>query len=296
MNPSAGAGASGVARTWRCGARTFDLAARPLVMGVLNVTPDSFSDGGRFLDPGAALAHADRLLAEGADLIDAGAESTRPGAEAVPHAEQWRRLAPVLAGLAARGACVSVDTASAWVAERALGAGAQVVNDVSALGDPAMAGVVAGAGAGVVLMHMRGTPRSMQDHPHYEDVRAEVEAFLLARARAAEGAGIAREAIAVDPGIGFGKTVEHNLALLAGIAGLARRGYPVVIGASRKSFLGRLLDLPVGERQEAGLAVAAIAVFEGARVIRTHDVAATVRAVRIAGAVRGARDAPRDGE
>jgi dihydropteroate synthase len=290
MSRAAGIPAAHPAATWQCGATRFDLTARALVMGVLNVTPDSFSDGGRFLDPEAALAHARALLAEGADLIDVGAESTRPGSEPVAPEDQWQRLAPVITPLAGQpGACVSVDTANAWVAERALAAGARVINDVSGLRDPAMAGVVARAGAGLVLMHMRGEPRTMQADPRYDDVRADVTEFLLDRARAAEAAGVPRAAIALDPGIGFGKTLAHNLALLAGVSALAAYGYPVVIGASRKSFLGRLLDRTVEERRDGGLAVAAIAVFEGARIVRTHDVAATLDAVTTAEALRRAR-------
>jgi dihydropteroate synthase len=289
MTPAAGAPA-GHPAGWQCGATRFDLTARALVMGVVNVTPDSFSDGGRFLDPEAALTHARALLDQGADLIDLGAESTRPGSDPVAPEEQWRRLAPVLEPLARiPGACVSVDTASAWVAERAVAAGAKVVNDVSALGDSEMAGVVAQAGAGLILMHMRGEPRTMQADPHFQDVRREVSAFLIERARAAEAAGVAKAAIALDPGIGFGKTLAHNLALLAGVGELAEHGYPVVIGASRKSFLGRLLDHPVEDRLAGGLAIAAITAFAGARIVRTHDVAATLDAVKVAAALRGAR-------
>jgi dihydropteroate synthase len=290
MSRAAGIPAAHPAALWQCGASRFDVTTRALVMGVLNITPDSFSDGGQFLDPAAALARGRTLIEEGADVIDVGAESTRPGSEAVAPEEQWQRLAPVIAPLALHpGACVSVDTASAWVAERALAAGARVVNDVSGLRDPAMAGVTARAGAGLVLMHMRGEPRTMQAEPRYDDVEAEVTGFLLDRARAAEAAGVPRAAIALDPGIGFGKTLDHNLALLAGVAALVAHGYPVVIGASRKSFLGRLLDRTVEERREGGLAVAAIAVFEGARIVRTHDVAATLDAVKTAEALRRAR-------
>ncbi len=289
MTAAAGATA-GHPAGWQCGATRFDLTARALVMGVLNITPDSFSDGSRFLDPVAALTHARALLDQGADLIDLGAESTRPGSDPVRPEEQWQRLAPVLEPLArSPGVCVSVDTASAWVAERALAAGAKVVNDVSALADPAMAGVVAHAGAGLIVMHMRGAPRTMQSDPRYQDVGREVSAFLVERAGAAESAGVARAAIAVDPGIGFGKTLAHNLALLAGVGELAAHGYPVVIGASRKSFLGRLLDRPVEDRLAGGLAVAAITAFAGARIVRTHDVAATLDAVKVAAALRGAR-------
>ncbi|HUK64850.1 MAG TPA: dihydropteroate synthase [Dongiaceae bacterium] len=278
---------------WRCRDRALSLE-RPLVMGVINVTPDSFSDGGRFLEPEAALAHARRLLDEGADLLDLGAESTRPGAEPVPADEQWRRLSPVLEGLARETrAVISVDTSSAAVAERVLAAGAHAINDVSALGDPEMGGAVAGSGAGLVLMHMRGTPATMQRDPRYDDVVAEVAGFLAARRDAARAAGIADDAIVLDPGIGFGKTVEHNLALLGRIEALAALGAPVLIGVSRKRFLGALAgDLPADERLEAGLAAAAIAVRNGAAIVRTHDVEPTVRALRVAFAIRmaGAHD------
>jgi len=275
---------------WRCRDRVFDLSTRTLVMGIVNVTPDSFSDGGRFFAPGAAIAHARRLLAEGADLIDLGAESTRPGAAPVSAAEQIRRLAPVLEALAADpGACFAVDTASAEVAGVALGLGARVVNDVTALADPAMAGTLARSGAGLVLMHMLGTPATMQQDPRYDDVAREVRDHLAGRLAAARAAGVDATCIALDPGIGFGKTVAHNLELLARLDELETLGRPLLVGVSRKSFLGRLLDLPVDQRLEGGLAASAVAVFRGARVVRTHDVAATVRAARVAEALRGAR-------
>lgn len=275
----------------RCRDLVFDVAQRTLVMGVLNVTPDSFSDGGRYAEPQAAIARARELLDEGADILDIGAESTRPGSAAVAADEQIRRLEPVLAALAAErpDACVSVDTRSAAVAERALALGARIVNDVSALGDPAMAGVVATSGAAVVLMHMQGTPATMQDDPHYVDVVREVAAILEERRRVAIRAGIGPECIALDPGIGFGKAAAHSLALLAGTSALAALGRPLVVGTSRKSFLGRLLgDAPVEKRLEASLAAATLAAFLGARIVRVHDVAATLRVVRIADAVRAA--------
>jgi dihydropteroate synthase len=277
---------------WRCRERAFDLSARALVMGVVNVTPDSFSDGGRFLEPAAAVAHARRLLDEGADLLDLGAESTRPGAAPVPADEQLRRLEPVVAALAGEPrACLSIDTADAEVAARLLDLGAHVVNDVSALGDPRMAGVVAARGAGLVLMHMRGTPRTMQDDPRYDDVAREVRDALAARAAAATAAGVAPERLALDPGIGFGKTVAHNLELIERLGELLSLGRPLLVGVSRKRFLGALLDLPVDQRLEGGLAAAAIAVHQGARVVRTHDVAPTARAVRVALALAAARRA-----
>ena len=274
---------------WQCRDREFDLTRRVLVMGVVNVTPDSFSDGGRFLDPEAAIAHGRRLLAEGADLLDLGAESTRPGSRPVPAGERLRRLLPVVAGLWREGRpCLSVDTSSAEVARAALVAGASVVNDVTALGDPAMAGVAAAAGAGVVLMHMRGTPATMQDAPRYEDAAHEVREWLGARLEVARSAGIAERAIALDPGIGFGKDLAHNLELIARLDEIAGLGRPVLLGVSRKGFLGRILDSGVDARLEGGLAAAAVGVFRGARIIRTHDVAATARAVRVAAALAGA--------
>ncbi|HYM79786.1 MAG TPA: dihydropteroate synthase [Candidatus Limnocylindria bacterium] len=277
---------------WRCRDRTFDLAERSLVMGVVNVTPDSFSDGGRFLSPDAAAEQTRLLIAEGADLVDLGAESTRPGAAAVAPEEQWRRLEPVFAALACvPEPCLSVDTASPWVAERALGAGARVINDVTALGDPAMAQVAVGHDAGVVLMHMRGSPASMQDEPRYDDAATEIASWLGDRLAAARMSGIADEQIALDPGIGFGKSPRHNLELLARLEECVALGRPVAVGVSRKRFIGALLDLPVDERLEGGLAAAAVAVFLGARIIRTHDVRATVRAVRVADALRAARRA-----
>ncbi len=275
---------------WRCRDRDFDLSGRTLVMGVVNVTPDSFSDGGRYLEPGAAVAHARRLLAEGADLLDLGAESTRPGAPPVGPAEQIRRLAPVLEVLAGEpAACVAVDTASAEVAAYARGRGARIVNDVTALADPDMAPLAAATGAGLVLTHMAGTPATMQQDPRYGDVAREVGGWLAGRLAAAAAAGVAPEAVALDPGIGFGKTVEHNLQLLARLGELAGTGRPLLVGLSRKNFIGKTLDLPVDQRLEGGLAAAAGAGFLGARVVRTHDVAATVRAVRMADALRAAR-------
>ena len=278
---------------WRCGDVTFDLTERVLVMGIVNVTPDSFSDGGRYLDAGAAVARCHELLAEGADLLDLGGESTRPGSEAVPVAEQWRRLEPVLTRVARERpeAALSIDTRSAEVARRALGAGARMVNDVSAMADPAMAGVVAAAGAGLVLMHMRGTPETMQGQTEYGDVTAEVAAFLRRRLTAAESAGVARECVALDPGIGFAKSAQGSLELLARIPELAAIGRPVLVGASRKSFLARLTgdEGPPQERVPASLAAAALAAWQGAHILRVHDVAATVRAVKLATAARGAR-------
>ena len=275
-------------------------------MGIVNVTPDSFSDGGRYYEPSAAVAHARALLAEGADLLDLGGESTRPGSLPVPADEQWRRLGPVIEGLRREvpAACLSVDTSSAEVARRALAAGCHGVNDITALGDPEMAGVVAAADAGVVLMHMQGNPAIMQNTPRYDDVVREVGAYLAERRAMARSAGIADEAIAFDPGIGFGKSVAHSHALLANLDRLADAGRPVLVGISRKSFIGRTLPgpdrspndpgrapepLPVEQRLEGGLAATAIAVMLGARIVRTHDVTATRRAVGMADALRAVR-------
>jgi dihydropteroate synthase len=276
---------------WRCRDVTFDLSARTLVMGILNVTPDSFSDGGRYLDPDAAIARGRELLAQGADLLDLGAESTRPGSVSVEAAEQVRRLEPVVRALASQpGAVLSVDTRSAEVASRALEWGVHIINDVSALGDPGMAATVAPTGAGLVLMHMRGTPATMQSDLRYDDVVAEVSDHLRRRMAAAVSAGIAEDRIALDPGIGFGKAAEHSLRLLARTDDLARIGRPVLVGASRKSFLARMLgDAPPDRRLEASIAAATIAALLGARILRAHDVAETVRAVRIAEAARAAR-------
>lgn len=280
---------------WRCRDVAYDLSERVLVMGILNVTPDSFSDGGRWLDPAAAVARAHELLAQGADILDVGAESTRPGSAAVPADEQWRRLEPLLSALQRErpDAVVSCDTRDAVVAERALAAGARIVNDVSALSDPRMAAVCAAAGAGLVLMHMRGTPETMQADTHYDDVVAEVSAQLSQRTALARAAGVASEAIVWDPGIGFGKSAEGSLELLARGIGPLRRdsGRPVLVGASRKSFLARLTGGvgPSADRVPESLAAATIAVLEGASVLRVHDVAETVKAVKVAVATRDAQ-------
>jgi len=247
------------------------------IMGVVNVTPDSFSDGGRYLDAEAAIAHGVALVREGASILDVGGESTRPGAAPVPVDEELRRVIPVIEGLGARGsgAQISIDTSKAAVAERALQAGATLVNDVTALrGDPSMAGVIADAGAECCLMHMLGDPRTMQDDPHYDDVVNDVKAFLEERMAFAAQAGVAVDRILLDPGIGFGKTVAHNLELLRRLDEFLDLGRPVVIGTSRKSFLGRLTgrESP-DERLGATIATNVIAYERGARVFRVHDVA-----------------------
>jgi dihydropteroate synthase len=259
-------------------------------MAIVNVTPDSFSDGGRFASPAAAVEHALRLAESGADILDIGGESTRPGAQPVEAGEEMRRVLPVIEGLAGRTAvAVSVDTTKAVVARAALRAGAHIVNDVSACtADPEMAAVVREAGAGVVLMHMRGNPRTMQADPRYDDVVAEVREYLARRIGDLAEAGVPVGAIAVDPGIGFGKTTAHNLALLAGLDVLTALGRPVVVGHSRKRFIGELTGRPADERLAGSLAAAAAAVLKGAHVLRVHDVAQTRDAARVAAAIAAA--------
>jgi dihydropteroate synthase len=253
-------------------------AVSPLVMGVLNVTPDSFSDGGRWLDFEAAVAHGRDLVAEGADIVDVGGESTRPGAEPVPVAEELRRVVPVVRELA-RHVRISVDTRKPEVAEAAVEAGASILNDVSA----SLHEVAASTGAGWIAMHMKGDPRTMQHEAHYDDVVGEVRAFLVERAEAGRAGGV--EDIWVDPGIGFGKTVEHNLELLAHLDELVAAGWPVVVGTSRKSFIGRLTGgAPVDDRLEGSLATATWAMAQGAAMVRVHDVRPTVQAARLVGA------------
>lgn len=255
-------------------------------MGVVNVTPDSFSDGGDNADPALAVATARRLLAEGAALVDVGGESTRPGAEAVPVGEELRRVLPVLEGLS--GLPVSIDTSKAEVARRALELGVALVNDVTALrADPTLAGVIADAGAYVCLMHMQGEPRTMQAAPRYDDVVGEVAGFLEERLEAAVAAGIPEEHVCLDPGIGFGKTPDQNLALIRGLERLCRIGPPVLVGLSRKSVLARVLGDPVGRvGSDAASVGAAVAAFDrGAAIFRAHDVAPHVEALAAAAAV-----------
>jgi dihydropteroate synthase len=254
---------------------------RPRVMGVLNVTPDSFSDGGRFVDRDRALAHARRMVADGADIIDIGGESTRPGATPVPVDEEQERVVPLVEALAREGFVVSVDTQKPDVMRAALGAGAAMVNDVRALQEPGAVEAVAAGNAAVCLMHMQGEPRTMQREPHYTDVVNEVRDFLVGRAHACEAAGIARERIVIDPGFGFGKTVAHNLALLRGLGVLAATGYPVLAGLSRKSMLGAMAGRDVTGRAAASVAAALAAVARGAGVVRVHDVRATVDALKV---------------
>lgn len=263
-------------------------------MGIVNVTPDSFYEGARHPSADAALLHARALIAEGADLLDVGGESTRPGATVVDAEEEARRVLPVITALRAETALpLSIDTMKASVAAAALDAGVDLVNDVSAgCFDPTMLSIVAVRRGGIVLMHMQGTPATMQVAPRYDDVVEEVTAFLAGRAAAARAAGIAPNRILLDPGIGFGKRLEHNVALLAHLGTIVDLGYPVLIGVSRKGFLGTLTGDPPAERLSASTAAAALAVANGARVVRAHDVAATLRATRMADAIVTARRSP----
>ena len=262
-------------------------SGRTVVVGVLNVTPDSFSDGGKFLNPQAAADQAKRMINEGADVIDMGAESTRPGSGRVSPPDQVARLRAVLPAVTGAGCLVSIDTTSAEVARFALDAGAEIINDVSAgREDPDMFALAGSRGAAMVLMHMLGEPRTMQQNPQYKDVLKEVRGFLAARLDAAERAGVARDRCIVDPGIGFGKRLEHNLALLAGIGELAKLGCPVMVGASRKRFIGELTGETVPAGRVAGTIAACLAARRaGATVFRVHDVAELVQALAVAQAV-----------
>jgi dihydropteroate synthase len=271
---------------FRCGNFRFDLS-RPLVMGIVNVTPDSFSDGGQHLQRDAALAHAQRLIAEGADMLDVGGESTRPGARPVGIQEELDRVLPVIEGLRGVPVPVSIDTFKPEVMRAAISAGADMVNDINALQDAAAMKVVAASQAAVCLMHKQGNPQTMQQQPEYQDVVAEVGAFLRERSAAAEAAGIQRDRIAIDPGFGFGKTLAHNLALLRALNRLAETGAAVLAGLSRKSMLGTLTGQDVAHRLPASVAAALIAVQHGANIVRVHDVSATVDALRIWNAVNG---------
>jgi len=268
----------------RCAGRVLELD-RPVVMGVLNVTPDSFSDGGRYLDPDAALVQAERMAAEGAAIIDIGGESTRPGATAVTSEEELRRVLPVVERVAARlPLLVSVDTSNPEIMRRAGAAGAHLVNDVRALRSPGALATVAASDLGVCLMHMQGEPATMQIDPRYDDVVGEVQAFLGERVQSCIAAGIARERLCIDPGFGFGKLQAHNLQLLRGLSQFRRFGLPLAVGLSRKSMVAALGGR-AAERLAGSLALATIAILHGARIVRAHDVAPTVDVVRIASAV-----------
>jgi len=258
-------------------------------MGVINVTPDSFSDGGRYADSVAAVTHALRMIDEGAGLIDVGGESTRPGAPSVSVETEIERVVPVIEALAARTKIpISIDTSKPAVMTAAVHAGASMINDVRALREPGAMQAAARTDAAICLMHMQGEPRTMQSDPRYSDVVAEVRDFLRERTEACLASGIAKNRLVVDPGIGFGKRLEHNLALLAGLPAVTALGWPVLIGVSRKSMLGTLLGRAVDERVAGGVAMATAAVLAGASIVRTHDVAATVDAVKVAVALRTA--------
>jgi len=271
----------------RCADRTLDLS-QPVVMGVVNVTPDSFSDGGRFFSVGAAVEHGLRLAQQGAALIDVGGESTRPGAEPVGTEEELRRVVPVIERLrAGTTAIISVDTSKPEVMRAASAAGAGLINDVRALREPGALAAAAASGCAVCLMHMQGEPRTMQRAPSYADVVGEVRTFLAGRVAQSLAAGLTPERLVVDPGFGFGKTLEHNLALLRRLGELAADGPAVLVGLSRKSMLGTLTERAAGERVYGSVALAVIAALNGARIIRAHDVAATVEALKVTAAVQG---------
>jgi dihydropteroate synthase len=265
-----------------------ELGRRTLVMGVLNITPDSFSDGGSFLSPDKALARAEAMAAEGADLIDIGGESSRPGSDSVSLEEELRRVIPVIERIASKISLpVSIDTTKGEVARRALSAGARMINDISALrADPRMAHVASEGEVPVVLMHMKGSPKTMQEDPRYDSVMDAIDRFFEERLRSAVEAGIRKDRIILDPGIGFGKTTEHNLEIIRSLRRLERHGRPLLIGPSRKSFIGKILDLPVEERLEGTAAAVTAGVLEGASIVRVHDVKAMIRVVRLADSIR----------
>jgi dihydropteroate synthase len=265
-----------------------DFSRRTVVMGILNVTPDSFYAGSRRPDPAQAVADGVAMVAGGAEIIDVGGESTRPGAQPVSEEEELGRVLPVVRGLRREiGAPISIDTYKSNIARAALDAGADILNDISALRfDPAMVSLIAAEKVPVVLMHMQGTPRTMQHEPHYDDVTREVRDFLAAQLYEAMDGGVAPESIILDPGIGFGKTIEHNLQLLRGLPAVAALGQPLLVGVSRKAFIGRILGLEADHRLEGSLAAAVAAVSAGANIVRVHDVAETCKAIRVADAIR----------
>jgi dihydropteroate synthase len=267
-----------------CGKFQLDLSA-PKVMGIVNVTPDSFSDGGRFISTDKAIAHAHDLVAQGADILDIGGESTRPGATPVPLDEELNRVIPVIEGLAGIGVPLSIDTYKPEVMRAAILAGVDIVNDVCALQEPQALEIVAASDVGVCLMHMQGRPQNMQQDPQYQDVVQVVYDFLKGRLAAAEQAGIAKARITLDPGFGFGKRTAHNLALLEGLSTLQKLDAPLLIGLSRKSVLGQVAGADVNERLYASLAASVIAVMKGANIVRVHDVKATVEALKVVSAV-----------
>jgi dihydropteroate synthase len=273
-----------------CGRFRFDLD-RPLIMGIVNVTPDSFSDGGRHPDPARAIEHALSLVEDGADIVDIGGESTRPGAEPVALQVELDRVLPVVTALRGLGVAISVDTGKPQAMTAALAGGADMINDVNAFRAAGAIEAVAGSDCGLCVMHMRGEPRSMQAAPEYGDVVGEVASFLSARAHALERAGVASGRIAVDPGFGFGKTLAHNIALMRGIGAISALGYPLLAGVSRKSMIGAVTGRPVDERMAGSVAAALIAVQNGASIVRVHDVAQTRDALKVWEALRQEGDA-----
>lgn len=259
---------------------------RPLVMGVINVTPDSFSDGGKFLDAEAAIAHAKKLVKEGADLLDIGGESSRPGSDAIPAKEELERIVPVLDGIIDDVKVpISVDTCKPQVARKVLDMGVHIINDITGLTSAKLADVVAKHGAGIVIMHMQGTPKTMQKKPRYDDVVADILRFLRERVERAEKKGIRREYIIIDPGIGFGKTAEHNLEIISRLKEFKSLGLPILVGASRKSFIGKVLDKDVDDRLSGGLAMLSMSIQNGASIVRAHDVRESVVAAKMTWAV-----------
>lgn len=264
-----------------------DYASRTLIMGIINVTPDSFSDGGRFCDPIVAVQHGKKMVQDGVDIIDIGGESTRPGSDQITPAEELRRVIPVIEGLVQEvDVPISIDTYKAEVAARALEAGAVILNDISALrSDPEMANVVVEHDAGVVLMHMKGVPKDMQLDPRYDDVVEEVRAFLHERIEVAQRHGVHPEKIIVDPGVGFGKTAEHNLLLLKHLPRFKSLGKPILLGTSRKSFIGRILQAEVNQREEGTAATVAVGICKGAHIVRVHDVATMAPVARMTDAI-----------
>jgi len=276
------------------------LGRRTWLVGVVNVTPDSFFNGGLYFEPARAIEHALALAADGADIIDVGGESSRPGSSPIPAKEEKKRILPVVEVLKQKGnVLISVDTTKAEVAEAALAAGADIINDISAgRFDPRMLPVAARSGAGLILMHMKGTPRTMQIAPHYDDVLGEVKAFLKERQEAAEACGVRRESILLDPGIGFGKKLEHNLALLNNLEALAGLERPLLVGISRKSFIGKILKLEAPDRLEGTIAAAVVSILHGASLLRVHDLQAIKRAVAVVEAImsQGAAGNPLEGQ
>ena len=295
MHPSAGKGAAGhpssFLEPFRCGRFLLDLR-RPLVMGIVNVTADSFSDGGRFLAPDHAVAAARRLVAEGADIVDIGAESTRPGSLPVPDDVEWQRLEPVLLALADLDSPVSVDTRHPSVMAKAVACGASIINDVEGFRSPEAIDVVAGTAVGLVVMHMKGEPRTMQQAPYYDNVVTEVCDFLQRQRDLLEARGVARDRLCLDPGFGFGKSLAHNLTLLARLDEMRKLGCPILVGMSRKSMVGGLTGLPIAERLGSSIAAALAAVDRGAHIVRVHDVAQTLAALTVWKAVQDESSIP----